>query len=162
MKQTEAKKRPAKPASRRKGKKGEKKRPPHPGEEERIALRRQRVLDLRAQGHSFPEIAKKVGCGTTTAYEDVMAELVERAKERGEKVEVIRQMELERCDRVMLALWPKVKKADARAATAYLNAMKRRAAMLGIDMPTKIAPTDPTGTKTFTLTLDAPGKRHAD
>lgn len=129
-------------------------RPPHPGEAERMYERRRKVFELRCIGMSYPQIATALGCGVTTAWEDVQAELHECIRQNGTNIDTIRQMEIERCHAVMVAMWPKVRAGGEKAATAYLKAMERLARLQGLDTPVKIAPTNPGGDRPYSGPID--------
>lgn len=116
-----------------------------PGEREKAQERRLKAFELRKAGASYRVIAKALGCGERTAWRDVMARLQELAKlEDGER-EAVRRLELERCDALLLGHFSRATQGDAAAAKIVLQVLERRAKLLGIDAPTKIAPTDTEG-----------------
>jgi hypothetical protein len=117
-------------------------RPPHPGEAERIAERRVRAFGLRKAGASYRQIAQQLGVSLNTAWADVTAELVELRTRTADDVRAYRDLELQRCDEMMLGLWPAVRAGDARAVFAAVKVMDRRARLLGLDAPTKHAGPD--------------------
>lgn len=59
--------------------------------------------------------------------------------------EEVRTLEVARLDAMLLALWPQVKQGNQGAIEKALKVEERRAKLLGLDAPAKIAPTDPTG-----------------
>ena len=54
-------------------------------------------------------------------------------------------MELERLDKLHDSLWLLATSGDVAALDRILHIMERRSKLLGLDSPTKFAPTDPSG-----------------
>jgi hypothetical protein len=94
-----------------------------------------KALELRKAGCSFRVIAEQ--CGYKNAQRAHAA--VKRALELipRENALDVRRIEVERLDRLMLAAWERALKGDLDAGDYILRVMKRRAALLGIDAPTK-------------------------
>ena len=67
-------------------------------DEHRIMLRRADAVKLRVRGHSYSQIAEKLGISKAQAHIDVTAALRESAAERGKDLEESRELELERLD----------------------------------------------------------------
>ena len=117
------------------------------------AERARQALELRKGGASFPEIARRLDFkGPGAAYKAIARTLNRTLQEPAEHV---RKLELERLDRLFLAIWPRAKRGDLQAIEKALSISQRRAKLLGLDAPDKIAPTDPTGTKEWQLEHDA-------
>lgn len=123
-----------------------KKRPPHPGEAERIAARRLRVLTLRIEGHSYRAIALKVKVDPGTVCRDLAAERAENELLRVEareadrvKREAERDLDLQRIDRAIRGLMKGVDKGVAKSVTALMRSLDRRAKLLGLDAPVKLS-----------------------
>lgn len=95
-----------------------------------------KVLDLRRAGFTFQRIAEEVGYATPSgaqrALERIMARNIPQAPEE------FRWQELDRLDRMQVALWPRAMKGDDRAIGTIVRLMERRAKLVGIDAPTKI------------------------
>lgn len=95
-----------------------------------------KVLDLRRAGFTFQRIAEEVGYATPSgaqrALERIMARNIPMAPEE------FRWQELDRLDRMQVALWPRAMKGDDRAIGTIVRLMERRAKLVGIDAPTKI------------------------
>lgn len=112
-------------------------RPPHPGEDEIIAERRVRAFGLRKAGASYRQIAQQLSVSLNTAWADVNAELLElRAQVQADAAEV-RDMELQRCDEMILGLWPAVRRGEPKSIMAAVRVAERRAKLLGLDAATK-------------------------
>jgi len=108
------------------------------GEDEIIAERRVRAFGLRKAGASYRQIAQQLAVSLNTAWADVNAELLDyRDQVRADVVEV-RELELQRCDEMILGLWPAVRRGDPRSVIAAIRVADRRAKLLGIDAPTQL------------------------
>jgi len=92
-----------------------------------------RVLELRRAGFTFQRIAEEVGykqaSGAQRALERIMARNIPQAPNE------YRWQELDRLDRMQVALWPRAMKGDDRAINTIIRLMERRAGYLGIDAP---------------------------
>ena len=124
------------------------------GESQLTAVERQaKALELRKQGKGFVEIAKTLGYGGPSgAHKAVMTALKKTLQEPADE---LRTMELERLDALHAALWPQAIAGKWLAVDRVLSVMERRAKLLGLDAPTKVAPTDPTGTKPVLIEVRA-------
>lgn len=107
------------------------------GAHEAASARRQRALDLRCAGAGYRAIGKELGTSHVQAFRDVQFALDEIAQRTREKAEKLRDLELQRCDKMTLALWPKLRAGDEKAARALVAVMDRRAKLLGLDVPQK-------------------------
>ncbi len=115
------------------------KRPPHPGEDEQIAERRVKAFSLRKAGASYRQIAQQLSVSLNTAWADVNAELLELREQTKADATEVRDMELQRCDEMILGLWPAVRRGDAKSVMAAVRVSERRAKLLGIDAQSKAA-----------------------
>ena len=130
---------------------------PAPGQKEAAAVRRQKSLDLRTAGVRYRQIGQQLGVSYQTAYRDVQIALGELAKLQADKAEKLRELELERCDKLTVALWPKARAGDEKAVRAVVLLMDRRAKLLGLDAPTKLEHAGSGGAPlSFTLNLTKP------
>src|SRR5712692_7372227 len=111
---------------------------PATGQAEAAAARRQKALDLRIAGARYRQIGAQLGVSPQTAYRDVQTALGELATLQHRKAEKLRELELERCDKLTLALSPKARAGDDKAVRAIITVMDRRAKLLGLDAPTKL------------------------
>lgn len=110
------------------------------------------ALELRKAGASFQLIADKLGYGGPSgAYKAVESALLKTLQEPANEV---RKLEVERLDGMWLALYPAMRSGDPSAIAQGLKIMERRAKLLGLDAPTKLAPTDPTGELPYAMTAD--------
>jgi hypothetical protein len=104
-----------------------------------------KALDLRAAGGSYDSIGKALGLSKTRAYQLVQEGLDELNEKVRETAESVRSLELRRLDAMFLALYPQ--RAQVRATDSLLRIMERRAKLLGLDAPTKVAQTNPDGSE---------------
>jgi hypothetical protein len=127
---------------------------PKTGQKEAAAVRRQKALDLRTAGARYRQIGAQLGVSYQTAYRDVQVALGEIATLQAGKAEKLRELELERCDKLTLALSPKARAGDEKSVRAVLAVMDRRAKLLGLDAPTKLEHAGANGSPfRFTLNL---------
>ena len=124
------------------------------GSRERAAARRIEALELRKSGLSYRRIGERLDVSGPQAHRDVMRELKALAKIATKEADGVRVLEEYRLDALLEILWPQVEAGDQGAVDRALRIMQRRAALRGLDAPTKIAPTDPTGEKEYTALTD--------
>src|SRR5207253_10591831 len=87
-------------------------------------------------GASFDAIARTLGYRARSgAHKAVLAALHETLVE---PADAVRQLELDRLDRLLLAVWQPACGGDYRAIEIVLKLMDRRAAYLGLDAPQRI------------------------
>lgn len=108
------------------------------GEAEGMEARRTQALALRIAGATYREIAKALAVCPQTAYTDVQTELEALDKLKAERAERLRDLEVERCDKLTMALWPRAQQGDAQAVNSLVRVMDRRAKLLGLDVPQKV------------------------
>lgn len=120
-----------------------------PGENERIVERRRQVWVLRKTGASYRLIAEQVNVSYETVREDVQAVLDELRAEALTDAEELRTLELARLDGMLISIAGQLGKGDLGAVDRALRVSESRRKLLGLDAPTKIAPTDPTGEKPY-------------
>lgn len=102
-----------------------------------------KALELRMEGKTFEAIAEEVGyAGKQGAYDAVRRSLREIVREPAE--ELIR-LDLERLDAMWGIHYLNAQAGDPQALASCMRIMERRAKLLGLDAPTKVAETDPDG-----------------
>jgi hypothetical protein len=103
--------------------------------------KRRKALRLRKAGMGYESIASKVGYSNAgAAYKAVQAALKATIQEPADDV---RTLEIERLDRLMLALWKLALEGESDAIDRVLKIMDRRAKLLGLDAPTKVTQHSP-------------------
>ncbi len=104
-----------------------------------------KALELRKAGVSYQQIADALGYKDASgAWRAVKAGLKKTLQEPADD---LRKLELERLDSAAAAIYPSVKQGQYGAIDRWIKIMERRAKLLGLDAPTKIAPVDPDGNK---------------
>jgi len=102
------------------------------GEEERVAMRRQQVMNLRRDGFSYRQIAAQVKVSHETVREDIQSELSRLAKETSIDSEGLRALELSRLDMATRGLVDRVMRGEIDAIQAWNNTINLRAKLLGL------------------------------
>ena len=144
--------------------------PPRPkGELERLAVRRLAAMRYRLAGATYRVIAEKLTeeraqafavekgisferamtrikrVSSKTAWEDVTAEMEDLRRETEVQRADLMALENARLDQLFSKSRSLFVKGSVSAGRLAVLLMGRRAKLNGIDAPTKIAPTDPTG-----------------
>lgn len=115
--------------------------------------RRAFVIELRKSGATYDQIAQatiqKFGLGALPAgwdsryaYKDVARELERVQGYVNGLAEDVKELEVQRLDRLLLAVWKKAAEGDLGAVDRALRIMERRARLLGLDAPTHLAVED--------------------
>lgn len=140
-----------------------------PVEESQIVAleRRMQAVELRTRGKSYVEIARELGVPAKVAYSIVSGALADLRKACREKTHELRELEVDRLDiifrRLSDAVFPSVEDGepvpiDAKLIETILKVMERRAKLLGLDAPTKIAGHDGGPLTMGHYVLDGPPK----
>lgn len=126
--------------------KSTRKRPPHPGEAERIQARREKALALRKAGASYRMIAKELDVSVETAHSDVAAELAALAEISHAHAEDVRALEIRRLDDLQVNITNILRSgATPRAVDSAIRLSERRSKLLGLDAPAKKQVSGPDG-----------------
>ena len=99
------------------------------------AERSKEAVALRLQGRTYDEIAAALGCGHGTAYRAVAGHLAATRAEAGETAQELREVELQRLDRLLAVVGPMAEGGDLQAVDRVLRIQERRSAYLGLDAP---------------------------
>ena len=95
-----------------------------------------KVLELRRAGLTWQRISEEAGyadaSGAYLAYKRAIKRTMQQPADE------LREQELDRIDRLQLALWPKAMKGDNASINTIVRLMERRARLLGLDTPIKI------------------------
>ena len=115
------------------------KAPPH---KFATAERRKIAVAMRREGATYEHIANHLGVSTTAAHKHVTRALESIQAATEKEVDLYRALEGERLDAMQAAIWPQaVEEGDLKAIDRILKLMERRAKLLGLDAPTKVAAT---------------------
>lgn len=104
-------------------------------------LRRGEMLDLWLRGHTYKQIAEKMGVGShATIIRQVQRELAERGKQRVDLADQALELQLQRIEAILQTHMSIATNADdplaaARSARVALEAIDRLNRMLGLDQP---------------------------
>lgn len=111
--------------------KAKNRRPNMPGDR---TLEIERALNLKLAGMTHKQIAKTLNVSPEMVGRWIQDAVYGRIKE---PADVIRQIEIERLDLMLLALATKVRAGDVQAIDRALKIMERRARLLGLDAAEK-------------------------
>jgi hypothetical protein len=95
-----------------------------------------KVLELRRAGLTWQRIAEEVGYADHTGAYAAYKRALKRTQQQ--PADELRFAELDRIDRLQLALWPKAMKGDNASINTIVRLMERRARLLGLDTPIKV------------------------
>jgi hypothetical protein len=95
-----------------------------------------KVLELRRVGLTWVRIAEEVGYKDHTGAYAAYKRAIKRTMQQ--PADELREQELDRIDRLQVAVWPAAMKGDTRAVLTIVRLMERRAKLTGLDMPIKI------------------------
>ncbi len=119
---------------------------------EDVIARELSVLELKRAGHTYQEIAAALGYADRSAARRTYIRALQRTL--AEPASEMRELENARLDRLQTAHWKNaVEYGDEKAADIILKIMKRRAALNGLDLPSKIEHTGPGGNP-LTVVID--------
>ena len=108
-------------------------------------VREGKALQSRISGASFADIGDELGISPQGAYKAYKRAMARLNTQTDESADELRRLECERLDQMFHGLWDDAKSGNDGKIDRALHIMERRAKMLGLDAPTKIAPTDPGG-----------------
>lgn len=98
--------------------------------------RERQVMEMRRAGATFDDIARTLefanASGAWQAYNRAFKRTLIDAG-----VEEMRELELDRLDRMQRAVWARVLQGDDKAINTALKILDRRAKYLGLDAPTR-------------------------
>jgi hypothetical protein len=101
-----------------------------------LAAKERKALDLRIAGATFDQIAEKLEyADKSAAYRAVTRALVSTVKPAADE---LRELEVARLDRLLLAVWPDALGGDPRAVANVLKIIDQRAKFLGLHAPTQV------------------------
>ncbi|TMR99527.1 hypothetical protein [Nonomuraea basaltis] len=100
-----------------------------------ISERRYQALQMRIAGVSAVVIAQRLGYSSPQLVsKDITNALKKAAKQEAMAAEELLNLEINRLDRMMAAVWPKVIKGEVNAVEAALKIVNKRASLLGLDL----------------------------
>lgn len=111
----------------------------------RVLEHQRQAIELRRAGRGYADIAAALGISTTTAHRIVTAGLKEVREHIAAEAAELKAEEVSRLDGMLAGLWTDARKGHLGAIDRVLKIMERRAKLLGLDSPVKVAPTTTDG-----------------
>ena len=121
-------------------------KPPPPTQR---AVQTAEVVRLRCEGRSFREIEQIAGIPKSVANRLALAALAELRVRTSTDIEHAVTLELARMNEALNVVMPAIRGGDLAAVDRLCRLSERRSKLLGLDLPVKVAPTDPTGTREY-------------
>jgi len=117
--------------------------PNRPGAPKQVQarIREKNALQLRIQGLNNEDIAKELGIARTSVGRTIKNALAVLAKETAELGEEYRELQLQRVDQLIEALWEKAAGGHLPTVDRINTLMRRQAALAGVDAPVQIGVT---------------------
>ena len=100
-----------------------------------VKERRRNIMELRMTGASQRHIAETLGLAKSTVSAHLNAALAELVEQVHDAAESVRALELERLDRLLVAMWGSATAGSFHATDRVLKIMERRSMLLGLDAP---------------------------
>ena len=113
------------------------------------AERRQQAFEMRKKGLTYAEIGKELGISMQAAHRHVAIYLQALENKTEEDAREIIRLDMERLDDMLQGLYPEAINGDSAAVDRVLKIMERRAKLLGLDKPAKVAATSPDGKESW-------------
>jgi DNA-binding transcriptional regulator LsrR (DeoR family) len=119
------------------------------GSEARHAEQIAAAMSHRRDGLAFSEIAARLGVSKTTAHRLTQEALAEyRVRTETDTAEHV-SLQLARIDSALQAISTQIQQGHLGAIDRLIRLEERRARLLGLDAPTRLAPTTPDGKYEF-------------
>ena len=111
--------------------------------------RRRKAVELRRAGASYRQIGQQLDMAKSSVHKTVNVALDELKRDQDDQARLLQVQESDRLDRLQFNLWTRAVGGDVTAIQTVLKIMERRARLLGLDAPTKVAPTSPDGNRPY-------------
>ncbi len=118
---------------------------------QQAAERKQQIIQLRRDGHLLTEIGEKVGVSPQYCHRVIVNYLDKMNEEMRADAAQLQMLEHERLERMLKAVWPDAMAGKLSAIDRVIKILEREAKLLGLDAPTKVAPTSPDGSASYNL-----------
>ena len=99
--------------------------------------REQQAVTLRLAGQTYQAISDVMGVTKGGVYKMVKNSMERTIKHTDESVEILKEIELHRLDRLYARMFPLAEQGSMGAVDRCLKIMERRARLLGLDAPVK-------------------------
>lgn len=93
------------------------------------------AIELRKDGLNYDQIAEVLKISRQGAWQLVNDGLKNYRRVTAEAVEEVRELEVQRLDRLLMGHWEKAMSGDDKSAGVVLKIMERRSRLLGLDTP---------------------------
>jgi len=107
------------------------------------------ALKLRKAGKTYKQIAEEIPCSLKSAYLYVKQAIAEVSAKNVETTQDIIDLEVQRLDSMLLSMQDNLESGHVTYIDRALKIMERRAKLLGLDKPVKVAPTTPDGDQQY-------------
>lgn len=107
----------------------------------KAAERTRQAIALKKAGLSLEAIGQRLGISKAAAGKALHRGLAELRAETLVDAEELRAIEAARLDQAQAAIWPRVLQGNDGAIDRFVRLSQRRAALLGLDAPTKVEQT---------------------
>lgn len=94
--------------------------------------RQEQALQFRIVGLSYSKIGKQMDISKSAAHKLVVAALADSASRVDKGADDLRDLELERLDKLLVAVWPKALKGSTQHSAQALKIMEQRQKLTGI------------------------------
>jgi hypothetical protein len=111
----------------------------------RAEVQRGDAVQLRLAGATYTQIAQRLGVSRSYGYYLVSTALARTRARTEESATEMLALDLGRLDALLLGIWQTAVAGNLLAIDRVLKILERRARLLGLDAPTKVAPTSPDG-----------------
>lgn len=100
---------------------------------------RERALELRLRGLTFDRIGADMKISRQAAHQLVVRAMKDAREQVDQAADDLRAVEVSRLDALLAGLWPKALKGDPGSIDRVLKIAERRAKLLGLDAPQRVA-----------------------
>jgi hypothetical protein len=123
--------------------------------------RRRRAIELRREGLSYQVIADQLGMAKSSVHNTVGKAMSCLKESIAGETRVLVVMEMDRLDTMQAAIWGQAMDGHLGSIDRLLKIMDRRAKLLGLDAPAKVAPTTPDGKEAWSPDAMSAKERNA-
>lgn len=123
--------------------------------------RRRKAVELRRAGASYAHIAATLDMAPSSVHKTVCKALAQLKDDIADQATLLQAQEADRLDHLQVKLWARAAGGDLAAIDRVLRLMERRARLLGLDAPQRIAPTTPDGSAAWDAGAMTPAERAA-
>jgi len=109
------------------------------------ADRRAKAIEMRKLGFTFEEIGKQLGMSAPAVHKTVKKAMEALLEKQHADAEMLRAIDLANLDRIQIPALQGAVKGNHLLMDRVIKIQERRAKLLGLDAPDKVAPTSPDG-----------------